>query len=120
MSLLAALDYALGRLRLMPSLANTACCPVQLTDDFTIQEEHLGTVICCDKATTLSVTIPKNTTLPGAVHPLEVEIFNHGAGDLALIAATDVTILNPYSVANPNYYRLKIRSANLWHVIQTQ
>lgn len=114
------LDWAMGQMRKRPSIANQACCADEINDDFTIDPTHLGSVVCVDKATALTVTIPNDTNLPDAKHPIEVHIFNHGAGSLILAAESPVSIVDPYNVTDPKFFRLKKRSPNVWHVLQTQ
>lgn len=116
----AALDFALGRFRTMPSFANQGYQPSQYTDSFELSAQDLGKLVCCNKSSTITVTIPADNDLESK-EGIEFHIFNHDAnGDLALLAAEGVTIINPYSVASPHFIRLKKRGANTWHVIQIQ
>lgn len=114
------LDLAMGMLRRSPSLGNQIYRPDQYADDFTLQREDMGSVICCDKDTLLSVTIQNDTNLSGIPDGIEVHIFNHGDGALALIPESGVTIMNPYGPEPAKFYRVKRRSANTWHVIDSK
>lgn len=89
-----------------------------VTNDYTLVRRDGGKVIEANKATSLTVTIPPETSVPWPAGTI-LEVFQKGAGQVTIAAGSGVTLQAPFGAKTAVQYAtvgLRKTAADTWVV----